>query len=210
MDIFQILEAIKPQSHVVTIQIASPKNWLDWFIGLGPICVALGTLLFSYKSTNKNIEAQKLLAIKTASVEIENTLRREWCADVRKCTIDFLDAMSAQYELKRMANSLQQKHKNDEIINFKEFGFNGDWEQYIFQHIEKSRQLRKEELHKRTTLFTYLDTNDNKSFYDAITLFSDSATNDNLDDNSFYILYGKIIFECRQAISAEWNKMIYI
>ncbi|WP_145572420.1 hypothetical protein, partial [Yersinia mollaretii] len=102
MDIFQVLEAIKPQDHVVTIQVNSPKDIFDWLIAFSPTVVAVSAIWFSAKQFRESLKSQARQVKLNARIETEGKYRQEWCNSVRtlcaKCVASSTAYRDKKYE----------------------------------------------------------------------------------------------------------------
>ncbi|MCM7772105.1 hypothetical protein M8S83_08275 [Enterobacter asburiae] len=124
MDILNLLEVLKPASHIVTVKMESNSNFWDsvskTLIALLPAFISFLALFFSYYQFKSNMRNQsemfalgvqqqlKTLKLNTRlATEIE--LKKDICKEVRAAFVGFMKHHTELYHAKREYLSLEDK-----------------------------------------------------------------------------------------------------
>ncbi|MDR9973396.1 hypothetical protein QYE92_19220 [Enterobacter cloacae subsp. cloacae] len=179
MDILNLLEVLKPASHIVTVKMDSNSSIWDSvskvLIAILPAFISFIALLFSYFQFKVNIRNQseqytlgieqqlKTLKLNTQlATEIE--LKKDVCKDVRLAYVDFIKHHLEQYQAKNEYKELLDK--NDLVSNAR----CSELHKLI---MDKSQLI----MEAKFLLDSYLDLNDPdaRDLYDCLNEVSDIA-----------------------------------
>ncbi|CNF01286.1 hypothetical protein [Yersinia mollaretii] len=192
MDIFQVLEAIKPQDHVLTVQVNAAKDIYDWLIVLSPTLVAIVALWYSARQFRMSMRTQIAQIKLNARLETEVKQRQEWCNSVRMaCT--------------KYASISHEKHmKNVESKIYKE-----DPERMRIIRSDLDR-IHLGVIESRGVLMTLLSPKEHKDFYSLMREFNKHSDSEVIDSSKFGDCLVRFYGLCRDLIEKEQQSIVNI
>ncbi len=218
MEILHLLEVLRSANGVITLKIeninSDTKSFLDYFVLLAPVAVAIISMFFSYLQFSKNLNNQSKQFSKTIIQQIHNVhLTAKLAAEVeaikevrnsvRKLSVEFITYISKhkadmyEYEMLR-SRSLEHRTDNHQDL------------------VDMAHKLRMESFAKmleiKSMLETFLTIPNDQAFVDAM-INVENAMRDLEDDGvRLGIARGKFLEECRQYLerkSKEINMLTY-
>lgn len=205
MDMLNLLEVLKPASHIVTVKMENNSTFWDSFskilIAILPAFISFIALLFSYfqfKANTRNQSEQYALGIEQQLMTLKlNTrlateieLKKDVCKEVRAAFIGFMKHHAELYQAKAIYSNLKDKTDAESL--------------------KKRRELNKAIIAKtqimiesKLLLDSYFDLNDpeDKEFYELINKATDIAmTGGDGSGSDLGYLQGKCSRLCFQYI----------
>lgn len=195
MDIFQVIEALKPQNHVVTMQVVnSPKDIYDWLIAFSPTLVAIVALIYSAKQFKLGIRAQINQTKLNARIETEGRQRQEWCNTVRILTSKCVAYSSGYADKHSESDYYYQICTNDNVpMDINKYDTLGKDAADFYTKFLESRSL----------LLTYLDPEKHTQLFDELVVLADKTFNKSDDSGALGYSSGLVLKYCREIIEYE-------
>lgn len=198
MDIFQVLEAIRSQDHVVNVQLLSDKTafnsngaWGTAITSVASTLVAGLAIYFSYKSTNRNRESQEKSTKLNAIIQTDIELKKEWCRELRKLCSECIAQGTEVYSATRRKEFMEKLFidgKGLDSIQYNKVCDHLNWSFYKMFEAEASLSL-------------YLEPVEHSAFISSISEFTVVASNKNNSPENFANARARCISLCQKLLA---------
>ena len=197
MDVFQLLEAIRPQDKVITVQVSSPKDYLAYLFTLAPSVVAILALIFSAWQFKATIKNQLRLAQINAKLSTDIEIKKEWCREVRRLCTECLVNGNNSHAAKQHGQWLKEKHENGGALESDKILEYAHEQQIHFYEMMASYYL----------LVMFLEPVEYAEFIKLLESYTELVTDVESTSHTVGFASGLIVGECRKILSVK-NKDI--